>query len=265
MERQRYDRSSKWLIEHHGDQILRLAGIDDVVAWKPLHAEVVQPRQLPDGLLEVQRKGEEKPDLFLIEVETYPDRSVDPQLMDDLMLVHQNRRVLPEVVVLVLCPKGNVQVEGRCELASRSGRTGLAAWIPLMQHASPPETLLQMCRTMIDEQADPAEHANLLAVSQVMSCLRYNEGWLMNFFGGKEAMIDSPVLNEFVSEQTAKVRRKDIVVVLEERFGSVPPEKALALNGVAEYEQLTILFKLAAACPDLDTFFANVPRADIPE
>ena len=36
MERFRYDRSSKWLIEHHGDSILRLAGVDDVIAWKPL-------------------------------------------------------------------------------------------------------------------------------------------------------------------------------------------------------------------------------------
>jgi len=48
-----YDRSSKWLIQHHGGSILRLVGAPEVVSWRPLQAEVVQPGQLPDGLLEV--------------------------------------------------------------------------------------------------------------------------------------------------------------------------------------------------------------------
>jgi hypothetical protein len=47
-----YDKSSKWLIEHHGDSILRLAGVRDIVAWKPLPADLVQSRRLPDGVIE---------------------------------------------------------------------------------------------------------------------------------------------------------------------------------------------------------------------
>jgi hypothetical protein len=47
-----YDRSGKWLIEHHGDSILRLAGIRRIVDWRPVPGEVVQPLQLPDGLLD---------------------------------------------------------------------------------------------------------------------------------------------------------------------------------------------------------------------
>jgi len=35
------------LIEHHGDSILRLAGIRKIVDWRPVPGEVVQPRQLP--------------------------------------------------------------------------------------------------------------------------------------------------------------------------------------------------------------------------
>jgi hypothetical protein len=77
MERFRYDRSSKWLIEHHGDSILRLAGIEDVVSWKPLSAEIVQPRQIPDGLLEVVRRGYSEKALYLIEIETYADARID--------------------------------------------------------------------------------------------------------------------------------------------------------------------------------------------
>jgi hypothetical protein len=29
-----YDKSSKWLIQHYGDSILRLAGVRDFVAWR---------------------------------------------------------------------------------------------------------------------------------------------------------------------------------------------------------------------------------------
>jgi len=48
-EHQPYDRSSKWLIQHHGDSMLRLAGVKNTQAWRPAQAEVVQPRRLPDG------------------------------------------------------------------------------------------------------------------------------------------------------------------------------------------------------------------------
>ncbi len=33
-----YDKSSKWLIQHHGDSILRLAGVRNIVVWRPLQA-----------------------------------------------------------------------------------------------------------------------------------------------------------------------------------------------------------------------------------
>jgi len=61
-----YDKSSKWLIQHHGDSILRLAGILDIVDWRPLQAELVQPRRLPDGLIEVHRQGRAEASLFVL-------------------------------------------------------------------------------------------------------------------------------------------------------------------------------------------------------
>jgi len=66
-EHQPYDKSSKWLIQHHGDSMLRLAKVARIAAWRPAQAEVVQPRQLPDGLLEVRLEDEPQDDLFLIE------------------------------------------------------------------------------------------------------------------------------------------------------------------------------------------------------
>ena len=43
------DASSKWLIEHHGDALVQLAGMEKPRAWKAVQPEVVQPRKTPDG------------------------------------------------------------------------------------------------------------------------------------------------------------------------------------------------------------------------
>lgn len=109
------DRSSKWLIQHHGHVILRLGGLQGPFTWQPLQAEVVQPRQLPDGLLEVRIAGRPEACYFILEIESYPDRELAEQILRDLTLVYLNRGVLPEVLVLVLRPKGNVQAVERIE------------------------------------------------------------------------------------------------------------------------------------------------------
>ena len=307
MERFRYDRSSKWLIEHHGDSILRLAGIEDVIAWKPLPAEIVQPRQIPDGLLEVVRRGHPEKTLYLIEIETYADRQIDEQIMDDVMLLYQARRVMPEVVLLVLRPKGQAQVLGEREVASPSGRTrltgrwpvvelwklpaemmlklhepGLVPWISLMEYAGPPEQLLKECREILDERANPTEIGNILAVSQILASLRYNEEWLFRIFGSKEAMVITPYLQGIIDEEVEKrvalelqkrfgieVPKKEPVVlekdaakewhngilrILAVRFGAVPADIKPNLEKNAFKTDLESLAAWAGDCPDLESF-----------
>jgi predicted transposase YdaD len=279
MTRFRYDRSSKWLLQHHGDLILRLGGVQDVVSWRPLQAEVVQPRQLPDGLLEVERAGQGRRDLYVVEIATYPDRRVAEQVTDDVTLVLQDRRVLPEVLVLVLSPKGNLKVEESLELHSAGGWTrlrlvwrvvelwtieagdllatrepSLMPWVPLTHFDRPPEAVLQECREVIEEKAAPEEHSNLLAVTQVFAGLCYNDPGLLALFGGKEAMIESPVLQELIQEMTAKRAHKMILRVLQDRFGPVPAEVSDALRAVTDEERLDQLASLAARCTDLEAF-----------
>jgi hypothetical protein len=60
--RQDKDRSSKWLLTHHGDAILKLGGITGFTAWRALQPETVAPRRLPDGLIEVRFAGLAFPD-----------------------------------------------------------------------------------------------------------------------------------------------------------------------------------------------------------
>ena len=66
------DKSAKWLIEHHGDAILRLGGVTDLVRWQAAPAELVLPTKLPDGLLFAWRRRDH-PEPFVVEIATYPE------------------------------------------------------------------------------------------------------------------------------------------------------------------------------------------------
>ena len=61
MSQQLFDPSSKWMLEEQGASILYLAGARSVLSCRARKAEVVQPRQLPDGLLEVRFAGSAEP------------------------------------------------------------------------------------------------------------------------------------------------------------------------------------------------------------
>ena len=225
-EHQPYDKSSKWLIQHHGDSMLWLAKVGRIEKWRPAQAEVVQPRQLPDGLLEVRLEGEPRDDLFLIEVATYPERRVGQQLTGDLMLVYLDRGELPEAVTFVLRPKGKYRIPRSRNLHSRhglsschlkwrvvelwtipaaellqAGDVGLIPWVPLTDFADPPEKMMERCRDVIEQNAPPDEKANLLAVTQVLAYLRYNDMGLLTILGGRKVMLESPLIDELVQEK----------------------------------------------------------------
>jgi hypothetical protein len=277
------DRSGKWMIEHHGDGILRLGGVTGFRAWRAAQAEVVQPRQLPDGLLEVFFPDREGADPFLLEIATYPERRVEEQVLRDALLVYLARRTLPEVITLVLHPKGSFRLTGQQQWTSRHGLTqvacswrvielwtlpaedllaandpGLIPWVPLTRFDGPPEGLLQQCRDRIDQQAPPEERANLLAVAQIMTRLRYNDPGLLSLLGGSRMIIESPLIQELMAQTRQETTQRDVVGVLEARFGAVPPEVVAELRTVRDEQKLNELNRFAALCPDLDAFRARL-------
>jgi hypothetical protein len=228
-----YDKNSKWLIQHHGDSILRLAGVGDIVAWTPLQAKLVQPRRLPDGLLEVRHQGETEsdPDPYIVEIATYPEARVADQILDDTALVLLDRRVLPEVVVLFLHARGNDEAASSVDLRSRRGFTtwhvswrivklweisaadllatgdlGLIPWVPLADFDDPPETIFRECRARIDRDAPPDEHESLLVVIHFLAGLKYNDRRLFEVLRGRQAMLEShsPILEEVIEERTRR-------------------------------------------------------------
>jgi hypothetical protein len=110
----------------------------------------------------------------------------------------------------------------------------------------------------IDEEASPEERENLLAVTQVLAGLRYNEVGLFQLLGGRDAMIESPVLQELKAEWTREAalqtNRRAIVDFLVARFGPQAEAIATPLETIADDARLKELVKLAALCSDLPSF-----------
>jgi hypothetical protein len=279
---QAYDKSSKWLIQRHGDSILRLAGIDNIVSWQPLQAELVQPRRLPDGLLEVMLEGDDTPDLYILEIATYPEPRLALQATRDAALVYLDRGILPEVLVIFLHPRGNVEAANTADFRSRHGWTtwhltwktvelwnvpadqllesadiGLIPWVPLTHFTEPPETIISRCRARIDRDAPANEHENLLAVTQTMLSLRYTEKTfrdrLRDLLRGRQAMIESPLIEEFKAEWTRETRQRDLMRILHARFGVESRNIEFELNSMKD-ENLDVILDLAATAATLASF-----------
>jgi hypothetical protein len=275
-----YDKSSKWLIQHHGDAILRLGGVGEIRSWRPLQAEVVQPRQLPDGLLEVELPGRDLPVLFVIELATYPEARLLEQLQRDMLQVYLDRRVLPEVLAIVLHPKGSLRIADQLEVASAlgwsgcrfnwrvvelwnipaedllaTGDPGIVPWVPLARSVAPAEEVLRECREIIEKKAASEERQNLLAVTYVLARLRYTDPRLLSLLGGSQVMIESPAIQELLADQS----QNHILVFLKSRFGSVPLETETALRRIEDLQRLEELMRAAARCPDLASFHRELP------
>jgi hypothetical protein len=116
-----YDKSSKWMIQRHGDALLRLAGVEGIASWRAAQAEVVQPRQLPDGLVSARLEGSPDECHFILEMATFPERRAQDQLVRDLLMVWLDRGSLPEAIVFVLHPKGRYRIPSSRRLRSRLG------------------------------------------------------------------------------------------------------------------------------------------------
>ena len=69
-----------------------------------------------------------------------------------------------------------------------------------------------------------------------------------------EAMIESPVLQEFVQEAVAERAHQMILRFLAGRFGSVAPEIAVAVRSTQDEAKLDELADWAARCHNLDEF-----------
>ncbi len=149
-----------------------------------------------------------------------------------------------------------------------AGDVGLIPWVPLAQFDGPPEPIFQECRARIDRDAPPDEHENLLAVTQILAGMRYNDSKLFQILGGREAMIESPVLQEFLAEQTQeaifRAKRQSILQFLGARFGIDALSVRTALDAIRDDERLDELTKQSATCQDLAGFKQQFLSMELP-
>src|SRR5262249_25770362 len=101
-----------------------------------------------------------------------------------------------------------------------------------------------------------------LAVIQVLAGLRYNDLRLFEILGGENAMIESPILNEFVAKRERaasriadlRATRRSILKVLAARFGADAQQLQPALDAIEDDGRLDEVVDVAAVCPALQTF-----------
>jgi hypothetical protein len=63
-------------------------------------------------------------------------------------------------------------------------------------------------------------------------------------------MIESPLIKELLAQRS----HRDILVILDDRFGTIPEEVKAQLKAIQDDDRLHQLVRLAARCPDLDSF-----------
>jgi hypothetical protein len=84
-----------------------------------------------------------------------------------------------------------------------------------------------------------------------------------NAFGGRQAMIESPVLQELKAEWTREgameATRRDIARVLSARLGVDAKSLETELASI-DIELLGDLVEHAATCPDIESFRKRLPR-----
>jgi hypothetical protein len=276
MPQQRFDIGSKFLVQKQGRALLLLGGAKNVRSVKAMQAELVQQKKLPDGLLEVYFEKQKKPHHVLIEVATYPERRALDQALDDLTLARSYLRgKLPELLMIVLYPKGKFQIIGEHAVESpfgwaklscqwrvvelwkldaadllAMGDVGAVPLAPLARYDGPPEELLERCRERIVELTTGEDRTDLLAVSQVLAQLRFPQRELVNLLGGSNAMIESPLVREVVATNMQNA----IFDVLKDRFAQVPREVRRLLAEVQNEKQLRKLTVLASRAESMADF-----------
>lgn len=141
-----------------------------------------------------------------------------------------------------------------------TGDPGIIPWAPLAKIEGPVEPVLQRRREVIEHAAPEEERKNLLAVIQVLAALRYNEPRLLGILGGREVMIESPVLQELKAEWTADAKAEAVLRVLEGRLGPISPDVRAAVLAEKNGVRLNALLDRAAVCPSLEAFRAGLPE-----
>ncbi len=130
--------------------------------------------------------------------------------------------------------------------------------MPLTKFNGTPESMIRRCRARIDQVTSHDEHENLLAVTQFLARVRYDDTKLFQILGGQKAMIESPLFQELRAEWTQEGklegRMEDIMSILVGRFGAKATELETEINAIGEDARLQELLLHAVTSRSLGWF-----------
>ena len=130
---------------------------------------------------------------------------------------------------------------------------GLVPWALLGRYQGEPEPLFRRCREIIDAKASDDERGDLLAVTQILARLRYNDPRLFAILGGNRAMIESPMIDELQEHWTVNLSVRYILTTLRERFGTVDDESERLVRELRP-ERMDAAMLSALRCQSLAEF-----------
>jgi predicted transposase YdaD len=140
------------------------------------------------------------------------------------------------------------------------GDVALLPWVPLAKLSGPPDRIVERCKARIDHEVPSPERQDLLTVAQFLLRLRYDKETvprLQELLGGREAMLESPLYQEIVEEARregeTRAMQRDILDLLEIRFGPEAKDLEVELNAIA-FDRLRELHRLAATSRNLASF-----------
>ena len=107
---------------------------------------------------------------------------------------------------------------------------------------------------MILATTSGGEQKNLLAVTEILAGLRFDEKLLEGMFRGAKTMIESPILQKWLREGEVKTLQELILEKIEHRFTSVPPDVSAEIRLVVDQTNLKSLLDSAYSSPSLDAF-----------
>ncbi len=94
----------------------------------------------------------------------------------------------------------------------------------------------------------------MLAVTQVLARLRYNEVKLFEILGGRKAMGKSLFLDDVKEEWTREATIENLTTILVARFGAKAGALEAELKAIDDASRLKELIKLAATARTLSSF-----------
>jgi hypothetical protein len=208
--------------------------------------------------------------------------------------VYLIRNEIPNVIVVVLRPKGQLRVhqsertvpDGVTRLGGRwqvielwnvpaepvlaTADLGIMPWVPLMQATEPPEVVLRRCLEVIDEHSQAEDRERLMAVIEVFTRLRYKDSDLLSILGRHTKMIEEAyefAKSLLIRDIVAAKGQKHILRFVRTRFGVVPPELEAEVKTIRDESVLDAAVELAASSPDLEHFekeLRAIPRPPEP-